>query len=624
MEAKSTSGRMWNRRQMRRRQLIIAMAALLAAAGLIGRLAWLQWLPAMTSGASADHWQGASVRQREQQVVLSSGRGHFTDRHGVPITGEMIQALAAFPVRYGTWGEPAELDRLAAALDVRSDELKQWLAELREASFWRAAGEREPLALTARQVEEIGSLHLDGLRVLPYERRYIQDFEAKHAIGYISQHPERIEQMYSKQLAEGRIRRTDRIGGAGLELSLDALLRGLGDSAVRYYTDGRRTPLHGLDARILQPANPYYPLAIRTTLDLPLQNRLEQVLDQAGFKKGAVVVLDAETADVLAMISRPTFDPSRLEDESAAWANHALIAQPPGSLFKLVTEASGLEHGRLDPHESFHCDGHYGRYGLTCWKEGGHGTLSLQEALAQSCNVAFATIAERLSSDELQQTADRMGLGRRIGWASEQPIAPLKHPLRLLGEEQAGTVFAEPPRVRDGGQLVQTGIGQRDVRVTPLQAANLIVTLLHGGEVQAPRLVSEIRYANGQRLMSLPAQTSPSAYGQIAPATAAALRRGMEAVVAEGTGRSIRQGVWPVAGKSGTAQAFVGARPRNHHWFAGYGPTAAPRYAVAVLSEDHAPAESNQATGLFRQVMDTLAALEAEREAETAASRSQG
>ncbi|GBF73853.1 hypothetical protein PA598K_02176, partial [Paenibacillus sp. 598K] len=126
------------------------MAALLAAAGLIGRLAWLQWLPAMTSGASVDHWHSASIQQREQQVVLSSGRGHFTDRHGVPITGEMIQALAAFPVRYGAWGEPDELDRLAAALDVRSEELKQWLAGLREASFWQAPGEREPLALTAR------------------------------------------------------------------------------------------------------------------------------------------------------------------------------------------------------------------------------------------------------------------------------------------------------------------------------------------------------------------------------------------------------------------------------------------------------------------------------------------
>ncbi|MFS0727427.1 peptidoglycan D,D-transpeptidase FtsI family protein [Paenibacillus sp. 1P07SE] len=595
---------------MRKRQLIIAVGMLVAAACLIGRLAWLQWVPALMPGSSADHWREASVHQREKAIRLASGRGHFTDRHGRAITGEMITGLAAFPVKYGTWGEPDEVKRLAALLGVTQEALLDWLSGLREPEFWRLDGDKEPMALTNEQLAELQHIRLDGVRALPYERRYRSAFAAKHAIGYISQHPELIAQSFAEQLAAGRMQLTDRIGGAGLERSLDPLLRGLGDAAASHYVDGRRTALHGLDLRIVGPDNPYYPLQIRTTLDLQLQNLLEEAVDRAGLREGAVVVLDVHTADIVAMISRPLFDPYRLEEPGTDWANHALIAQPPGSLFKLVTAASALEHAVTEADESFHCDGEYGRYGLSCWKEGGHGTLSLQEALAQSCNIAFATLAERLDGTALSQTADRLGISRRVGWAAEQPLPPLSQPLRLLQEEQAGAVFAQPPRQRDGGQLAQTGIGQRDVRVTPLQAANLIVTLLRGGEVLAPRLVSEISYANGQRLMSLPVQPAPSAYGRIAPATAAVLLRGMESVVNEGTGRTIRDGAWQVAGKSGTAQALVDGRPCNHHWFAGYGPVQAPRYAVAVLAEDRPPGESNQATALFRTVMDRLAAIE--------------
>ncbi|WP_040715891.1 peptidoglycan D,D-transpeptidase FtsI family protein [Paenibacillus daejeonensis] len=592
---------------MRRRLTGIALGALLAAGLLIGRLAWLQWMPSVIPGTNGDHWRGESVHQREKAIVLSSGRGHFTDRHGTPITGETIQALAAFPVRYGTWGTPSELEQLAGVLEVKQDQLLNWLSQLKEPTFWHEPGSKEPLALSPRQLDALGQLQLDGLRVLPYERRYRDDFEAKHAIGFISQHPEWIADEYAGLLAAGRIQLDDKIGGAGLERSLEPLLRGLGGSVVSHYVDGRRVPMHGLDMRVGQPGNPYYPLHIRTTLDLNLQNQLETAVDEAGLEEGAVVVLDAQSADIVAMISRPVFDPDHPVQSGTDWANHALIAQPPGSLFKLVTAASALEHGHLHPHETFHCNGQYGRYGLSCWKEGGHGILALEDALAHSCNIAFATIAERLSGEELLQTADRLGIARRVGWATEQPLKPLKQPLRLLQEEQAGAVFMAPPYVRDGGQLAQTGIGQRDVRMTPLQAANLVVTLLRGGDVLAPRLVSEIRYANGQQMMSLPSQAVPSKEGQIAPATAAVLLRSMKAVVAEGTGKAIRDGLWQVAGKSGTAQTDGAAGTLNHHWFAGYGPVQAPRYAVAVLVENRRPHENNQATSLFRTIMDTLA-----------------
>jgi cell division protein FtsI/penicillin-binding protein 2 len=174
-------------------------------------------------------------------------------------------------------------------------------------------------------------------------------------------------------------------------------------------------------------------------------------------------------------------------------------------------------------------------------------------------------------------------------------------------------LFDTFPVRRDGGQLAQTGIGQRDVTMTPLQAANLILTLLHDGRVMEPRLVSEIRYAGGQRMAALPRLYAPSRYGSIAPSTARTLLRGMEAVVTTGTGRSIREGTWEVAGKSGTAETVKAGAARNNQWFAGFGPIRSPRYTVAVLAENRTPGTSNKATALFRGVMDILAEHEKER-----------
>jgi len=148
------------------------------------------------------------------------------------------------------------------------------------------------------------------------------------------------------------------------------------------------------------------------------------------------------------------------------------------------------------------------------------------------------------------------------------------------------------------------------VRMSPLQAANLVVTLLNRGRAMEPRLVSEIRYADGKRMAELPAHRAQSPDGRIRPSTAAALLRGMAAAVDHGTGRSIRQGAWAAAGKSGTAETIAAGAVRNHQWFAGYGPVQSPRYAVAVLAANRPPGSAHQATKLFRGVMDIIAANE--------------
>ncbi|GLX69452.1 peptidoglycan D,D-transpeptidase FtsI family protein [Paenibacillus glycanilyticus] len=602
---------------MKRRIVVMGLLFLLLMTGVIARLAWLQLTPGYghknTAAMSRSNWKRMSVMQRERNLVLDSGRGDFVDRYNNPITGETYYTLALFPVNKNY--EDAEKERdwhqavrqLAKLLSVTEEQLIGWWGELREPSFWHKGKDKLPYRLSERQLGELTKLHLNGVRALPYRNRYLTAFAAKQAVGYISQHPEHLELAYAKELESGKRKKDELIGGSGLEKSLDDLLHGAGATSVSYFTDGQERPLLGLNYRVTGPGNPYYPLQVQTTLDLELQNKIEAYVDSKPLQEGAVVVLDAHNGDILAMISRPQMKPLQLDNEKE-WANHAIQAAVPGSIFKLVTEAAALEAGVTNEKERFTCNGEYGKYGLSCWKEGGHGNLTLQEGLAQSCNIVFATIAERLSAEQLQRTATALGIGKPAGWHSERSFGPFHHPLRLLGEEEAGRLFPALASIKtDGGVMAQSAIGQRDVLMTPLQAANLVVTLLNHGRVMEPRLVREIRYANGQRMVSLPAKSAPADGGRIRPATARKLLRGMEAVVDHGTGRSIRHGHWAVAGKSGTAEITKAGAPRVNQWFTGYGPAKKPRYAVAVLAENRPPGSGNQATELFRGVMDILA-----------------
>ncbi|MBJ6363004.1 penicillin-binding protein [Paenibacillus sp. MAHUQ-46] len=594
---------------MRRRIYYLGLAVTAIALLQLVRLAWLQWLPHYPAAPAVHHYRDQSVNQRERGLILDTGRADFVDRKGRALTGETVMVLAAFPVSNKLWAQTGGLDKLAAILETNPATLFNWLSSLKEPGFYHEHGGKLPYRLSSKQLEQLVSLRLEGIRVLPYHVRYKPPYSAMHAIGYISQHPEWLETLYSSQLEQGKLKLNDRIGGAGLEKSLDLLLQGIGGVAVSHFTDGVNRPLHGLDMRLTRTDNPYYPLRVVTTLDLELQKELEMYVDKQGLKDGAVVVLDANNADIVAMVSRPAYDPYRLDASGREMINHAIHAIAPGSVFKLVTEAAALEAGQTSLDEVFHCNGEYGKYGLSCWKQGGHGTLTLREALAKSCNIAFAHIGERLQYDQFMQTADRLGLGKQIGWESVEAFKPLGQPLRLLGEEEGGRLFAELSKQRDGGLLAQTAIGQRDVAVSPLQAANLIVTLLHNGQVRAPRIVSEIRYANGHLMSSLPVRDLYSPYGKAAPATIRALLAGMEDVVAYGTGASLQGAKWRLAGKSGTAQTLQSGKEREHQWFVGYGPVQAPRYAVAVVAENRLPGSRNQSTALFRGVMDILAGL---------------
>ncbi|AKG37604.1 hypothetical protein VK70_04735 [Paenibacillus durus ATCC 35681] len=597
--------------------MIAAIYFLAAAFTLLAlRLAWLQFV---MSGRQVPGGQYPLAKmsqiQSEREIVLDTGRGRLYDRHGLPLAGETVWTVAFFPQEGGKpradgGGDTASLRRLAAVLGVPYEQLKAKREKLAQPFLWPVKSDGGPLALSQQQADEISRLGVDGVRVMPFARRPGGSLTGRQWLGHLSEavpkKPEGEEGVKGAfvQKSNPSDLRVPLEGTTGLEKTLEPLLHGIGHTEVyaRVDAQGKRLPGTGLTVRT--PSNPYYPLSIRTTIDRRLQEGIEKLAQGDGVKEGAVVVLDAESADVTAMVSLPFYDPEDISPQGGEWNNRALQAVAPGSIFKIVTAAAALEAGVTSPGEVFHCHGAYGRYGLSCHKEDGHGALTLEQGFALSCNTVFASLAERLTAGQLQAAALSLGMGRDIGWRQEQILGlPLLQPLQ---GEQRGTVF-RTLLPGDGGARVQTAIGQRDARVTPLQAANLIVTLLHGGEVRAPRILREVDFANGQKLMDLPPHLAPAAEGRISERTAKLLRSWMRRVVTEGTGQSLRGARWALAGKSGTAQTMVKGALRNHQWFIGFGPAELPKYAVAVLVKNAAPDSPHTATRLFGEVMNLLA-----------------
>lgn len=590
---------------MRQRRIwfgLLGMTLLLSV--LLGRLAWIQVIDTGSFSRREIDLIGNSVAQRESGIELDSGRGQFYDRNGKPITGEDVQALVVFPVKRSAAQKDDAMRRIAGILGADEKGWRDFYTNANVPAMWTEPGTGLPVPLTAGQARRIEELKVPGVEVMETVRRYPANAVAKHAIGFIGQNPQRIESEFAKQLSRGSMSMTSRIGAAGLEKTMEPYLQGVGKTSVSLFTDGANRPLAGLDVRLIKPNNPYYPLQVRTTLDLDMQRTVERLLDKAGIASGAAVVLDADNADVLAMASRPDFDPYRIAPEEGNWGNKALKAITPGSVFKTAVAAAALEEGVVKRDETFECNGSFGKYGFTCWLHGGHGTITLEQAYAQSCNIVFAKVMQRLSGEKLQEISRKLGLDMQVGWAEESSGG--RQWSQLDGEER-GQIFAGRVPSEDEGIRIQTAIGQRDVLVSPLQAANLVVTMLHGGEVLSPRLVRDVRYRSGTVVQSFPAHEGSDRDNEVSSRTTRQIVEWMQEVVRTGTGKPLQQAKWRLAGKSGTAQTVAGGRPAVHQWFVGYGPVERPRYAVAVVAENEPENGKNRAIAAFRDIMDALA-----------------
>lgn len=333
------------------------------------------------------------------------------------------------------------------------------------------------------------------------------------------------------------------------------------------------------------------------TVELTIDPAAQQAAwDALGDQRGAVVALDPRTGAILALVSKPSYDPNVLASHDipavqAAWdalnadegkplANRALrgTTYPPGSTFKVVTAAAALEAGatpdtavpaprELELPQTTSVLRNFG--GAAC---ASGDTTTLADALRVSCNTAFGALGLELGADALREQAEAFGFGEH-----------LDVPMRV--EESH---FPDDP---DAPQTALSAIGQYEVRVTPLQMAMVAAAVANDGVRMQPYLVQTVRNQD----LEVVGSTEPTELGRaVSPGTAAALRDMMVSVVADGTGRSARIDGVQVAGKTGTAETADDVPP--HAWFTGFAPADDPQVAVAVVVE-HGGDMGSEATG---------------------------
>lgn len=589
-------------RRLKRRHFLVLLGMTIVWVGLIARLWWIQLgAPHRFTKRGIDLVKNA-VKQRQQSILLHSGRGDIRDRNGYAFTGEEHRALILFPLARGSLEGTDGLARVAEVVSQPKERLADIMEKAKAPLFLRKEDGRM-VVLSERQAEQINALAIPGIVALAVTERYRQEEVAKHAIGFINQNPELVESLYPDEWKSGKMNADSTIGASGLERSFDRFLQGVEPSVLSYYVDGQGKPLRGLDIRYSKQDNEYYPLSLTTTLDVSIQRSMERIADEVGLKQGSIVVLDAQTGDVRSIVSRPKYDQTKVDVTTDYWKNRAVKQLPPGSIFKTVVAAAALAEGIVSPTDRFTCTGEYGKYHFSCWKKDGHGSVTMEEAYAQSCNIAFAQIANRVGGEKLEEYARRLGLSEQVGHVTSH-LFKLDGFRQVDGEER-GAIYAQGVSRQDEGVLIQTAIGQRDVRVTPLQAANLIVSILRGGQPTQVRLVHEINYRNGQAFYQFPLQTLP--VQGIDYVTASKLRKLMRKVVTDGTGQALSSAPWEVAGKTGTAQTGGENQSLNHLWFIGYAPFDQPRYAICVVAENQPSWGKNQATEIFRRAVDELA-----------------
>lgn len=536
------------------RLLLLRIILLVAFAVFAARLAYLQL------------WQGPALRgvsehNRLRLMRVPAKRGLIIDR-----TGAVLATNTPAPVLWLVSGEVrrAEWDGLLHRLvDIGI------FPDLDNATARLAAARRYPsprplvlqshltIAQVTRVEEELPFLpgvYINADQVRSYPRGEL----AAHVLGYL-------REVDADDLAahqnEGYLQ-GDSIGKSGLEKQYEAALRGV-EGIEEVEVDARGNRL-----RTMRTSPPADGKMLTLTINAVLQTAAETALRN---KRGAVVALDPNTGDVLALASAPTYDPNkmstRLSPTSWAWLMkaHALVNRgteryPPGSVFKIVTAAAALEAGTTSEGRYYNCPGVY--KGVHCWNRGGHRVLGLTEAIAQSCNVAFMHMAEDTGIRRLDAMGTHFGLGARTGLE-----LPEKRGL-VPGPDWAKNTH----RTWQLGDTLQVGIGQSFCTVTPLQGARIAAAIANGGKLVHPRLVQRVGDAEQ-------AYTPPTPLG-LKGSTLNAIARGLRAVTGEGTAKSLDPTLH-IAGKTGTAQNPGG----DHAWFVGYAPAEHPTIAIAVIVE---------------------------------------
>ena len=590
-------------RSFSRRTLLLGAGQLAVFGVLAGRLYYLQV-------AAADPYALLADENRINHRLLPPARGMVLDRNGVPLArNRPTYRVLVIPEQ--AKDVAATLHAVGRLIPLTPERAAEVMEEARRRRAFVPITIRDDLAWS--EVSRI-AMHAPELPGVALDSGLLRDYPmgevTAHVLGYVG--PVAESELTGDPLLELP---EFRIGKNGIERIYEPVLRGRAGLS-RYEVNALGREIKQLYRQDGEPGTD-----LRLTIDLELQRHVHGRL--AAQESASAVVLDAHGGEVLALASVPAFEPSGFgnglrrdvwrtltTDPRAPLMNKAIAGQyPPGSTFKMMVALAALEAGTATPDLRVHCPGHLrlGSHTFHCWKRGGHGQMTLVDALAQSCDVYFYELARKVGVDPIAAMARRFGLGTRLG-------------IDLPGErdglvpDKAWKRAALNAHWHQGETLV-VGIGQGFLQATPLQLAVMTARLATGRAV----LPSIVRGAAAQ---SAQAAAGPAPPIGISEAALAVVRHGMREVVhgERGTARAYRlsQAGLVMAGKTGTSQVrrisrserLTGLRKneekpweeRDHALFVAFAPYDEPRYAIAVVVE-HGGSGSTTAAPIARDIM---------------------
>jgi penicillin-binding protein 2 len=555
--------------------------------GLVVRLIYLQIV-------GHAHYASLAKENSIKIVPLVPTRGIIYDRNGKVLAENMPSfSLELVPEQIPNLDDT--LRRLQKILAIPDEKIESYQKQRKRQKRFNST----PLLMNMSQ-EELAKFAV----VRPYfpgvdihtrlVRHYPYGELASHVIGYVS----RINEAELKELPVAEYRGSTHIGKIGIEGSYEADLHGKTGYA-EIETNVQARPLN-----TLKEANPTPGANLYLTLDIELQRLAYEALDTFN---GAVVAIDIESGGVLVFASRPGFDPNPFvvgisnsayqalqTSDSQPLYNRALRGlYPPGSTIKPFIALAGLENAVINAQQTLFCPGYYQLPNATHryrdWKKGGHGSVNMDEAITQSCDVYFYRLAASIGIDQIHDFLQQFGFGEKTG-------------IDLIGEKAGLLPSKEWKRDQKNqawypGETLITGIGQGYHQVTPLQLAKAVATLANRGSVVNPHLLlksvsaeSTGVYRSENSQISIP----------LKPANVETIIASMINVVhsARGTAKGINRDItYQIGGKTGTAQVFnikqnakyneneIEFKLRDHALFISFAPADQPKIAVAVIVE---------------------------------------
>ncbi len=596
------------------RAIVAAIICLLMLGGLLFRLAWLQIV-------DYAHFSDLSEHNRIRLMELPPTRGLIYDRNGVILAeNKPTFHLEIIPEQVDDMDET--LKGLGEIVTISEAEIERFKEQLRVRRSFQGISLR-----TRLNEDEVARLAVNRHRFPGMDinarlsRFYPQGEVAAHVVGYVG----RINQRDLTVIDEGNYRGTTHIGKTGLEKYYEAELHGqVGQQKVEVNAEGRII-------RVIDKIASVSGNDLVLNLDIELQRIADEGLGEFA---GAVIAIEPHTGAVVVFISKPGFDPNLFvhgishKDYDALshgvykpLFNRALFGQyPPGSTLKPFIGLAGIEQHRFGVKESINCKGYYLLPGddterkYRDWKKWGHGTVDLDKAIEQSCDVYFYELAYRMGINSMHEFLAQFGFGEKTG-------------IDLLGERSGLLPSTDWKKRVHGkvwypGETLIAGIGQGYMLTTPVQLAVATAALASRGEKIVPRLLKEVHISNDDVVKT----REPSR-------TMIELRReghwdvifnAMKKVVHGkwGTARATGWGMkFKMAGKTGTAQVFgigqdeeydeetVAKKLRDHGLFIGFGPVKDPVLAVAVVAEngEHGSKMAPIARKLIKRYMEKYA-----------------